>query len=342
MVTKYLLPLLAFAGVVFAVLFVRAGNQPVPPGQPIAQPAAAPFSAYIAGAGIVEARSENIAVGAPVGGLVTEVLVKVGDPVKKGDPLFKIDDRDLQAELITRTAAVETARAALAVADASLADARNQFELYESMKRTDARAVSRDEFDRRRFAVLTSEARAQQARAELDAALAGVQAITKLIDRTTVRAPVDGEILQVKARPGEFASAGATATPLMLLGDLSKLHVRADIDENDAWRLKRDARARAFLRGNSALSTDVTFVRVEPYVVPKRNLTGESTERVDTRVLQVLFAFERSAIPVYVGQQMDVFIEAPPVGDVVGAVPVDPAVAAGGAGRAARAAAGLD
>lgn len=317
MIIKYLLPLAAFAGVVFAVLFVRAGNQPVPAGQPIAQPAAAPFTAYIAGAGIVEARSENIAVGAPVGGLVTHVAVKVGDAVKAGDELFKIDDRDLQADLITRTAAVETARAAVAVAEASLADARNQFERYDAMKQSDARAVSRDEFDRRRFAVLTAEARAQQARAELDAAGAGVQAVRTLVDRTTVRAPVDGEVLQVKIRPGEFAQAGAMASPLMLIGDLSALHVRADIDENDAWRLKPNARARAFLRGNSELSTEAKFMRVEPYVVPKRNLTGESTERVDTRVLQVLFAFDRASLPVYVGQQMDVFIEAPPVGDAV-------------------------
>ena len=70
----------------------------------------------------------------------------------------------------------------------------------------------------------------------------------------------------------------------------------------------------AFLRGNSELSTTCDFVRVEPFVVPKKSLTGESTERVDTRVLQVLYAFERNALPVYVGQQMDVFIEAPPVG----------------------------
>jgi RND family efflux transporter MFP subunit len=307
--------MLAVAGLVFAVVVVRAGNRPVPTSQPVAQPAAAPFAAYIAGAGIVEARSENIAVGAPVSGVVTGVLVKVGDTVKAGQPLFKIDDRDLQAELMTRAAGVETARAAIAVAEASLADARNQFAMYEQMHQSDARAVSRDEFDRRRFAVATAEARLHQARAELGAAQAGVDAVRTLIDRTTVRAPVDGEILQARIRPGEFAQAGPAAAPLLLLGDVSRLRVRVDVDENDAWRLTRDARARAFLRGNSRLATDVTFVRVEPYVVPKRNLTGESTERVDTRVLQVLFEFDRSALPAYVGQQMDVFIEAPAVVD---------------------------
>jgi hypothetical protein len=66
------------------------------------------------------------------------------------------------------------------------------------------------------------------------------------------------------------------------------------------------------VRGNRDLKTALEFVRVEPYVLPKRSLTGESTERVDTRVLQVLYAFDPRGFPVYVGQQMDVFVEAAP------------------------------
>lgn len=314
MITKYVLPIVAVAGLIFAILFVRAGNKPVPASQPVAQPAAAPFAAYIAGAGIVEARSENIAVGATVAGTVQQVFVKVGDHVKAGEPLFKTDDRDLQAQLLNSRASVETAKAQLAVSQASLADLQNQFERYDTIKQTDPRAVSKDEYDKRRFAVATGEANVLQARAQVDAALAGVQATEKLIDRTLVRASTDAQVLQVKVRAGEFAAAGVMSQPLMLLGDTSRLHVRIDVDENDAWRLQKNARAMAFLRGNSELSTACDFVRVEPYVVPKRSLTGESTERVDTRVLQVLYSFERDALPVYVGQQMDVFIEAPPVG----------------------------
>jgi HlyD family secretion protein len=87
-----------------------------------------------------------------------------------------------------------------------------------------------------------------------------------------------------------------------------------DIDENDAWRVRQDAPAVATVRGNRDLKTNLRFVRIEPYVVPKKSLTGESTERVDTRVLQVLYSFDKGALPVYVGQQMDVFIEAQPFG----------------------------
>src|SRR5262249_59474807 len=87
-----------------------------------------------------------------------------------------------------------------------------------------------------------------------------------------------------------------------------------DIDENDAWRVRPEAAAMASMRGNRALQTSLQFVRFEPYVVPKKSLTGDTTERVDTGVLQVLYRFHRGDLPVYAGQQMDVFIEAPPIG----------------------------
>ena len=65
-----------------------------------------------------------------------------------------------------------------------------------------------------------------------------------------------------------------------------------------------------YLRGNRSIQTPLTFLRFEPYVVPKQSLTGSATERVDTRVLQAIYRFERKNLPIFVGQQMDVFIEA--------------------------------
>jgi HlyD family secretion protein len=101
----------------------------------------------------------------------------------------------------------------------------------------------------------------------------------------------------------------------MLLGQNAPLlHVRVDIDETDAWRLRPGALAVAFVRGNPELKTPLQFVRIEPYVLPKVSLTGQTTERTDTRVLQVIYSFEQAPLPVYVGQQLDVFIQAPPAG----------------------------
>jgi len=82
-----------------------------------------------------------------------------------------------------------------------------------------------------------------------------------------------------------------------------------DIDENDAWRFREQAAAVAFVRGNPALKTNLRFEYVEKYVIPKRSLTGESTERVDTRVMQVVYSYGRSDLSIFPGQLLDVFIE---------------------------------
>ena len=101
------------------------------------------------------------------------------------------------------------------------------------------------------------------------------------------------------------------AQALILLGQVDPLCVRVDVDENDAWRVKAGGSATAFLRGNRDIQTPLKFVRFEPYVIPKTSLTGDTTERVDTRVLQVIYSFERGDLPIYAGQQMDIYVEAP-------------------------------
>lgn len=69
------------------------------------------------------------------------------------------------------------------------------------------------------------------------------------------------------------------------------------------------ASARAHPRGDSGRSYRLRFVRVEPYVVPKQSLTGDNRERVDTRVLQVVYAVEEESPDLFVGQQVDVFVD---------------------------------
>ena len=92
---------------------------------------------------------------------------------------------------------------------------------------------------------------------------------------------------------------------------MEPVYVRVDVDQNEAWRVRADAAAIGYLRGNKEISTPLRFVRFEPYVLPKTSLTGDSTERVDTRVLQVIYTFHRGNLTIYVGQQMDVYIDAP-------------------------------
>jgi len=95
------------------------------------------------------------------------------------------------------------------------------------------------------------------------------------------------------------------------MGSVDPLHIRVDIDETETWRVRPGRSAVARLRGNPGISVPLSFVRFEPYVLPKRSLTGATTERVDTRVLQAIYEFAPSEFPAFVGQQVDVFIAAP-------------------------------
>ncbi len=320
MFSRYMLPFIAAAGFAFAVYSVVVGAKPAPVSQHVAEPAQAPFRSYIAGSGIIEAKSENISIGTPVAGIVFKVYVKWGDRVKAGEPLFMIDDRAEKADLEVKKTELAKAKAAVAEAGAGLADVKAQLALAESV--TDRRAISVDDLERRRNAALIAGAKVDSARAQVEAAEAAVKAAETNLERLTVRAPVDGAILQLNIRPGEFAPAGALSNPLVMLGNLDNFHIRVNIDENDAWRFSDRAPAVASLRGNRDFKTKLLFVRVEPYVLPKKSLTGDSAERVDTRVLQVIYSFDPLTLPAYVGQQMDVFIEAPPVtGPDTGASP---------------------
>jgi multidrug efflux pump subunit AcrA (membrane-fusion protein) len=274
----------------------------------VQEPVLSSFHDFVAGAGLVEPSSEAISIGTPIGGIVTAVPVQVGADVAKDALLFQLDDRNLRAQLAAQEAGIAVAKASLATAMAVLADAKDQLGRFEAV--SDQRAVSLDDLQHRRNAVLVASARRDEASAMIQQAESQAQVMRVEIARYKILAPCAGTVLQVKVRPGEFATTGVLETALITMGDLSELHVRVDIDENDAWRVTKDAQAEAFVRGNRSLHSAVRFVRFEPYVVPKRSLTGDSTERVDTRVLQVIYAFDRASLPVYVGQQMEVFIAA--------------------------------
>jgi multidrug efflux pump subunit AcrA (membrane-fusion protein) len=301
-------PLLAMAGLGVMAYTVIAGDKAYPVAEPLSPPPTTPYANTVAGAGLVEASSENIVVGTPLPGTVERVAVKAGERVAKGALLFVLDQRQAQAEVLSREAALTVAEKRVPEARALLAEAEFQFNQVRGLD--DNRAVSREEVQRRETALATARARLASAEAAIAAARAELAAARTALERLTVRAPLAGEILKVNVRPGEYLAGGSAP---LVLGETRLLHVRVDIDENEAWRVLNGAHARGSLKGNAAIATDLKWVRAEPLVVPKKSLTGDSSERVDTRVLQVLFSFERGQLPIYVGQQMDVFVDAKPI-----------------------------
>jgi multidrug resistance efflux pump len=342
---KYGIPVLAALAVVFAAISVARLQPDETKAEPFVAPPSASFQNQVGAIGLVEASSENIAISLPVPGLVTRVNVKAGDRVGKGQRLFSLDDRDLRAELKLRESTLELANARLArlvsaprpeeippaqarveEAEAQLSDAKVQLEIIESVR--DKRAIRGEDLERRKRAVDAAAARADEARAALDLIRAGawskdidvakaevaqaqsqVERVRADLERLSVTAPINGTILRSNLRAGEYASAGPLAEPLMILGSVDRMHVRAEVDERDASRVLPGAQVVASVRGDTERRYKLQFIRFEPYVIPKRNLSGNSGERVDTRVLQVIYALEQNA-PVRAGQQMDVLIEA--------------------------------
>lgn len=304
---KTILPLIALVALTFGIVSVVRSQPKREPTTPPSPPPVSPYPRTVAAVGLVETSTENIAVGTPLSDVVTEVPVSVGQPVKAGDPLFRLDDRQLRANLAARQADLRVAESQVRVNAAVLDDVNRQLNFAENLP--DKSAISSEELTRRRSAVQTAQAQLEEARAQVAATAAQIKTIETQIERSTVRAPLEGQVLQVKVHPGEFAPAGVTATPLVLLGRLKPLHLRVDVDEHEAWRVRPEAGATATVRGNTNLKTALTFVRFEPFVVPKKSLTGDNTERVDTRVLQVIYRVEDDTLPLFVGQQMDVFID---------------------------------
>jgi multidrug resistance efflux pump len=227
------------------------------------------------------------------------------------------------------------------VAKAALDDARVQLDVVKKV--ADSRAVSDEDVRRRAVAVDGAQAQLDAADSELalvragswseDLAVAkadvagaaselsaatsdvaeadaGIRAVETDLERLLVTSPCDARVLRVNVRAGEYAPAARLDEPLVVIGVVKPLHVRVDVDEADAWRARAGAKAEAALRGRSTIRAPLTFVRFEPYVTPKKSLTGSPGERTDTRVLQAIYALDPAAMRVFVGQQVDVFIDA--------------------------------
>lgn len=339
---------LSVAGLAVGVWAVSTADQP-PVNLPLSRPASVnPYEQGVAALGIVEPAGRAVGVVPPEQGLVVEVMVNVGDRVRAGDALFRLDARLLEAELLQKAAGVEAARAEIArwhalprtedlpPLRAAVAQARAQHEdrkdvLARVREASQKGSVGERDVAAAQFAAEAAAATLARAQADLDRSQAGgwepdlslaqaqlalrvaeVDALKLLIDRLTVRAPRDGMVLRREIEPGEQATANGAGPP-MILGDLSRLWVRAQIDEEDIGLVGNAPRAVARTRGAVVVDIPLKLVRIEPYARPKRDLSGSNRERVDTRVIEAVFEMQplpqAKSTPTYPGQAVDVFIE---------------------------------
>ncbi len=350
---RWLTIVLAIVGVAVAAYAV-ANSKTTPPVLPLARAASVnPYESGVAALGLVEPAGRDVSIVAPESGLVTKVLVDVGDQVQDRQALFELDGRLLQADLMRAQAAVSAAEAEIARwhalprvedlpplkaavdrAAAQLADRDEAMRLTEQVQQRGAN--NERDVSLARYARDTARAELERALADLAKMQAGgwqpdlvlaqavlaqrqaeVDALKVLMDRLVVRAPRAGQVLRRSIEPGEMAGVDS-ARPAMILGDLTHLNIRAQVDEEDIalvaganGGVNPTHRALARTRGSVQRDVPLKLIRIEPYARPKADLTGSNIERVDTRVIDVLFEVTQTPtdVPLLPGQAVDVFIE---------------------------------
>ena len=288
----YTLLFLSIVGVIvgLAVIFyderpMESQTEPIPQLTPS-------YKNFIAGTGIVESDSKNIQIGSIISGVIEKVNVKSGDSVTKGELLFTLDDRAIQTKTITIKADIESVKA-------KYLKAKHQLQIIKDFKK-----ISPEMVIHAKFAEIQDNV--SVAKTELDVANSKLKALQKKLLLYKVYSPINGMVLKSKLSVGKYFQANGE--PLILGSDA--LNLRVNINEYDVWKFQPNTKAIAFVRGHPELKVDLTYLYTMPYMVSKKNLTGISTERTDTRVLQVLFTLpEKIDFPLYVGQQLDVFVQ---------------------------------
>lgn len=289
-----------------AAYLMSIKNTPLPPAYP---PVANPFHDGIYANGIIETAQhsgENINIYPEVSATITRIHVKDGDHIQKGTPLFDLEDSVQQANLLSQQAQIKSAKAQYKLANDSYLKVLHAWQLNHD-------AISQDGLDNARNST-------DLAAANLEVAEQQYQGTLNLLKKYHVTALSDGKVLTVNAAVGGFVSTQGVYDsytqqyqPLMILGNnIKKLSVRSFIDEILIAKLPSpdNFKAYMYIRGTN-YKIPLEFNRILPLVTPKIELSNQRTERVDVRVLPIIFTFTvPQHITLYPGQLVDVYIGA--------------------------------
>ncbi len=243
--------------------------------------------------------------------------------------------RRMKAE--PRKETLDVAFAQMEYAKAVVEDKREQLAKLLKAAELNVKAVSRDDLDKARHALQIAQRSYDVAQKQYQLVKAGswdyevrhqeaqylaaqkaYEAAAKLLEKYTVRAPTEGTVLLVQASVGSYVSPqGAydphtrSYGPVVVMGSGGdQLQIRCYVDEILIPQMPAPDRlvATMFLRG-STQGIPLSYVRVDPYVIPKIQLASGRTERVDVRVLPVIFRFTKpDTLAIYPGQLVDVYI----------------------------------
>jgi HlyD family secretion protein len=305
------------AGFVSAYLYgIKTKAQP-----PAFTPASNPYEKGIYANGIIEsqqASGENVNIYPEVPGAVSKIVVAEGQRVKAGAPLLMLDDVVQRATTEQLKAQAASAKEQIALAKASLKTAQDTSDKQKKSYDLDPKSVSRDALDTAQNATEVAKANLAVAKKQYEAQVKAYQAANVLLSKYVVRAASDGVVLSVNAAVGGYASAqgsydsytGNNIPPIVMGSAQDYLGVRCYIDEILIQRLPAPSkmRARMFIRGTE-VNIPLEYVREQPDVSPKIELSNQRAERVDVRVLPLIFKFAKPRdMTLYPGQLVDVYI----------------------------------
>ncbi len=301
-----------------------------------------PDGSWVGGQGIVEPADRPTNVAAAVPGRISSVKVKEGDEVRAGDVLVELDREIEAAAVASAKAEVASAKAdldralhgqrwedrAAAQAEAEAAAMRSEQSraILERLRKAQAGGgVTGDEVDRADKQAKQDSASANAAAARRKAADAGsrsedIAAATARLDgaearqreaearleQRVVRAPIDGQVLAVRVRAGEYFQPGGEA--LVVLGDMKTIRVRIDVDERDVGAVAIGARTIVRVSAQPGKDLEAKVVDIGRRMGRKNVRSDDPVERNDTKILEVV-AELAGAEGLVVGQRVVGFIE---------------------------------
>ncbi|MEI8054835.1 MAG: biotin/lipoyl-binding protein [bacterium] len=306
-----------------------------------------PYDDGIYATGIVESfqtNGSNVNIYPEVAGKVIKIFALDGQNVKQGDILLIIDD-SVQRAIVAKDLA--QARAALSLLEelkaqprkevldvsiAQLKSAKDQLEKLQKSYKLNHKSVSKNDLDNAINAANIAQKQYDLVKAgawiydiqtqenQYKAAVQAYQSDKALLDKYTIRASADGIVLRMAATVGNYISPqGVYDTytqgmiPVAVMGAVEPyLAVRCYVDEILVPRLPKPEllEAQMMIRGETNYAIALEFIRMQPYTIPNIELSNEIAERVDVRVLPIVFKFKKPTdINIFPGQLVDVYLK---------------------------------
>ncbi len=287
----YTLLTLSILGIVVVMIDIFYNQMPQTGNSEALPKVELPFKDFVAGVGIVEAKDKNLVLSARTSGILKTVLVHTGDSIKKGELLFSLDDSALEQQ-------ITVAKQESILAQMKLKVANDQFKIIKKTKRISPQMVTNEKYE-------SKEDQVEVANKALLLSHTKLNALEKDRELYKVYAPIDGYVLVSKLNVGAFFAQNSKQ---LIIGKHG-FNIRVSINEYDIWKFEPHTNAIAFVRGHPHMKLPLHYLYTVPYVVAKTDLTGKSTERTDTRVLQVVYGIEKTDFPLFSGEQLDVFIK---------------------------------